>query len=87
MGTTYVGEPRTIRITAESRDKKNERIVYSIVIYGPKGFSIETLCFHGTTAMGTATKSVVAAVNHSREQRYCGGEVRLFFSKQNRRPT
>lgn len=39
MGTTHVREPRTTRITAESRDKKNERIVYSIVIYGPKGFS------------------------------------------------
>jgi len=39
LGTTYLQEPRTIKITAESNDKKNERIVYNIEICGPKGFS------------------------------------------------
>lgn len=39
LGTTYLQEPRTIRITAESDDKKNERVVYNIEISGPKGFN------------------------------------------------
>jgi uncharacterized protein YcsI (UPF0317 family) len=39
LGTTYLLEPRTIKITAESNDKKNERVVYNIEICGPKGFS------------------------------------------------
>jgi hypothetical protein len=39
LGTTYLQEPRTIKITAESNVKRNERVVYNIEICGPKGFS------------------------------------------------
>jgi hypothetical protein len=39
LGTTYLLEPRTMKITAECNDRKDGRIVYNIMIYGPKGFS------------------------------------------------
>ncbi|HVO36543.1 MAG TPA: hypothetical protein VMT01_00030 [Candidatus Acidoferrum sp.] len=39
LGTTHLQEPKTMKITAQSNDKKNERVIYNVEIRGPKGFS------------------------------------------------